>query len=59
MGTYQVGTSLARVLGPFGAGLIFGRCGPETPFLAGARVRLQAAWRVLVARRTEQIGETA
>jgi MFS transporter, DHA1 family, tetracycline resistance protein len=57
MGTYQAGTSLARVLGPFSSGLIFGRFGPGAPFLVGALVTLQAAWCMLAARRSEQDGE--
>lgn len=57
MGTYQAGTSLARVLGPFSSGLIFGRFGPGAPFLVGALVTLQAAWCMLAAQRSEQSGE--
>ncbi len=59
MGTYQAGTSLARVLGPFSSGLIFGRFGPGAPFLVGALVTLQAAWCMLAAQRSEQRGEAA
>jgi MFS family permease len=51
MGTYQSGTSLARVLGPFSAGFIFGRFGPGAPFLFGAVVTLQALWCMLAAQR--------
>ena len=51
MGTYQAGTSLARVLGPFSSGFIFGRFGPGAPFLVGALVTLQALWCMLAARR--------
>jgi DHA1 family tetracycline resistance protein-like MFS transporter len=57
MGTYQAGTSLARVLGPFSSGLIFGRFGPGAPFLVGALVTLQAAWCMLAAQRSERTGE--
>ena len=59
MGTYQSGASLARVLGPFSSGLIFGRFGPGAPFLMGALVTLQAAWCMLAARQVEQSGEAA
>jgi DHA1 family tetracycline resistance protein-like MFS transporter len=51
MGTYQSGTSLARVLGPFSAGFIFGRFGAGAPFLVGAVVTLQALWCMLAAKR--------
>jgi len=51
MGTYQAGASLARVLGPFSSGFIFGRFGPGAPFLVGALVTLQALWCMLAVRR--------
>jgi len=51
MGTYQAGASLARVLGPFSSGFIFGRFGPGAPFLAGALVTMQALWCMLAAKR--------
>jgi DHA1 family tetracycline resistance protein-like MFS transporter len=51
MGTYQSGTSLARVLGPFSSGFIFGRFGAGAPFLVGAVVTLQALWCMLAAQR--------
>lgn len=51
MGTYQSGSSLARVLGPLSSGLIFGRLGPGAPFLVGAVVTLQAVWCMLAANR--------
>lgn len=51
MGTYQSGTSLARVLGPFSSGFIFGRFGAGAPFLVGALVTLQALWCMLAAQR--------
>ena len=44
MGTYQSGTSLARVIGPFIAGPIYAALGPDAPFLAGACLTLPAAW---------------
>jgi DHA1 family tetracycline resistance protein-like MFS transporter len=51
LGTYQVGTSLARVTAPFVSGSIFERFGPSAPFLLGGLVTLQAAWCMLAARR--------
>lgn len=51
MGTYQSGASLARILGPFSSGLIFGRLGPGAPFLVGALVTLQAVWCLHAAHR--------
>jgi MFS family permease len=57
MGTYQAGSSLARVLGPFSSGVIFGRFGPGAPFLVGALVTLQAVWCMLAAQRSAQHGE--
>jgi DHA1 family tetracycline resistance protein-like MFS transporter len=51
LGTYQVGTSLARVTAPFVSGSIFQRFGPSAPFLLGGLVTLQAAWCMLAARR--------
>jgi MFS family permease len=59
MGTYQAGSSLARVLGPFSSGVIFGRFGPGAPFLVGALVTLQAVWCMLAAQRSAQHGEAA
>jgi DHA1 family tetracycline resistance protein-like MFS transporter len=55
MGTYQFGTSLARVLAPFLSGSIFQHWGPSAPFLLGALVTLQAAWCMLAARRGVRI----
>jgi MFS family permease len=55
MGTYQSGTSLARVLGPFSSGLVFGRFGAGAPFLVGALVTLQALWCMLAARRLSAV----
>jgi MFS family permease len=51
MGTYQSGSSLARILGPLTSGLIFGRFGPGAPFLFGALVTLQAVWCLFAAHR--------
>ena len=51
LGTYQSGTSLARVLGPFSSGFVFGRFGASAPFLLGALVTLQAVWCLIAARR--------
>ncbi|HLQ13432.1 MAG TPA: MFS transporter [Steroidobacteraceae bacterium] len=51
MGTYQAGASLARVLGTFSSGFIFGRFGSGAPFLVGALVTLQAFWCMLAAKR--------
>ncbi len=59
MGTYQAGSSLARVLGPLSSGVIFGRFGPGAPFLVGALVTLQAVWCMLAAQRSAQHGEAA
>jgi DHA1 family tetracycline resistance protein-like MFS transporter len=52
MGTYQAGASLARVLGTFSSGFIFGRFGPGAPFLFGALVTLPAFWCMLAAKRS-------
>jgi MFS transporter, DHA1 family, tetracycline resistance protein len=51
LGTYQVGTSLARVIAPFVSGSIFQRFGAGAPFLLGGVVTLQAAWCMLAAHR--------
>jgi DHA1 family tetracycline resistance protein-like MFS transporter len=51
LGTYQVGTSMARVIAPFVSGPIFQRFGPGAPFLLGGLVTLQAAWCMLAAHR--------
>ncbi|MGA2564471.1 MAG: MFS transporter [Steroidobacteraceae bacterium] len=52
LGTYQVGTSLARVIAPFVSGPVFQRFGPGAPFLLGAVVTLQATWCMLAIRPT-------
>jgi len=44
MGTYQASTSLARIIGPLLAGLVFASLGRDAPFLIGAGVTLPAAW---------------
>jgi DHA1 family tetracycline resistance protein-like MFS transporter len=44
MGTYQSSSSLARVIGPFASGPLYGVLGSRAPFLAGACVALPAAW---------------
>jgi MFS transporter, DHA1 family, tetracycline resistance protein len=44
MGTYQSASSLARVIGPFASGPLYGIFGSNAPFLAGACVALPAAW---------------
>jgi DHA1 family tetracycline resistance protein-like MFS transporter len=48
MGTYQGGTSLARVIAPFAAGPVFAAFGASAPFVLGACVTLPALW--LIAR---------
>lgn len=50
MGLYQSGGSLARVLGPLSAGLIYTRLGHGAPYLVSAVVILQAIWCILAAR---------
>jgi DHA1 family tetracycline resistance protein-like MFS transporter len=50
MGLYQAGASLARVLGPLSAGLLYARMGPGAPYAVAALVVLQAAWCILAAR---------
>jgi len=51
MGTYQSGTSLARVIAPFASGPTYMHVGPSAPFLIAGLVTLQALWCVLGARR--------
>ncbi len=53
MGTYQSGSSLARVIGPFASGPLYVILGSRAPFLVGACVALPAAW--LVWRVTQQL----
>jgi MFS transporter, DHA1 family, tetracycline resistance protein len=57
MGTYQSGTSLARVIAPFASGPTYMHIGPGAPFLLAGVVTLQALWCILGVRRvhaTEQ-----
>jgi DHA1 family tetracycline resistance protein-like MFS transporter len=51
MGTYQSSSSLARVIGPFASGPLYGVLGSQAPFLAGACVALPAAWLIWQVRR--------
>lgn len=55
MGTWQSGSSLARVLGPLVAGVVFTHYGPGAPFLVGALVTAQAAWCMLAAGRATPV----
>jgi MFS family permease len=50
MGTYQSSASLARVIGPFISGPIYGALGPAAPFLVGACVTLPAILFIWLAR---------
>jgi DHA1 family tetracycline resistance protein-like MFS transporter len=59
MGTWQAGTSLARVLGPVVSVLVYTRFGPGAPFLVGALVTAQAAWCMMAAARTPPVAGTA
>ena len=51
MGTYQSGTSLARVIAPFASGPTYVHVGRGAPFLLAALVTLQALWCILGVRR--------
>jgi MFS family permease len=51
MGTYQSGTSLARVIAPFASGPTYMHVGPSAPFLLAGLVTLQALWCILGVRR--------
>ena len=51
MGTYQTGTSLARVLAPLASGPIYMQFGASAPFLVASVVTLQAVWCILALRR--------
>jgi MFS family permease len=55
LGTYQTGTSLARVLAPFLSGAIYQRFGEGAPFLFGGLVTLQAAWCMLAAHESRHV----
>lgn len=50
LGTYQLGSSLARVLAPFVAGIVFEKLGASAPYLLGCLVTMQATWCMLAAR---------
>jgi DHA1 family tetracycline resistance protein-like MFS transporter len=51
MGTYQSGTSLARVIAPFASGPTYMHVGANAPFLLAGLVTLQALWCILGVRR--------
>jgi DHA1 family tetracycline resistance protein-like MFS transporter len=51
MGTYQSGTSLARVIAPFASGPTYMHVGPGAPFLLAGLVTLQALWCIVAVRR--------
>jgi DHA1 family tetracycline resistance protein-like MFS transporter len=51
MGTYQAGTSLARVIAPFASGPTYMHLGANAPFLVAGLVTLQALWCILGVRR--------
>lgn len=51
MGTYQSGTSLARVIAPFASGPTYTHLGVNAPFLIAGLVTLQALWCILGVRR--------
>jgi MFS family permease len=53
MGTYQSGTSLARVIAPFASGPTYTHLGPSAPFLVASLVTLQALWCILGVRRLD------
>jgi len=53
MGTYQSGSSLARVIGPFLSGPLYAALGASAPFLAGACVAAPAALLIWSARRAQ------
>jgi len=53
MGTYQSGTSLARVIAPFASGPTYMHIGPSAPFVLAGVVVLQALWCVLGVRRVQ------
>lgn len=53
MGVTRSATTLARVMGPPGAGLLFDRLGNDAPFLAGAAIMAGLVWfAFLVGRRS-------
>jgi DHA1 family tetracycline resistance protein-like MFS transporter len=55
MGVYQSGISLARVLAPFSAGIVYARLGHDAPFVMAAGVALLAVWCILAARRQHRL----
>ena len=57
MGTYQAGTSLARVIAPFASGPTYMHIGPSAPFLLAGVVTLQALWCILGVRRAHAAEE--
>jgi len=59
MGTYQAGTSLARVIAPFASGPTYMHAGPGAPFLLAGLVTLQALWCILGVRRAHAAEELA
>jgi DHA1 family tetracycline resistance protein-like MFS transporter len=59
MGTYQSGTSLARVIAPFASGPAYMHFGPGAPFLLAAVVTLQALWCILGVRRAHAAANRA
>ncbi|MFI4868306.1 MAG: MFS transporter [Steroidobacterales bacterium] len=58
MGTYQSGTSLARVIAPFASGPTYMHVGPGAPFLLAGLVTLQALWCMLGVRRAHAADNT-
>jgi DHA1 family tetracycline resistance protein-like MFS transporter len=59
MGTYQSGTSLARVLAPFASGPTYMHLGVSAPFLLAGLVTLQALWCILGVRRAHAAQQLA
>ncbi len=59
MGTYQSGTSLARVIAPFASGPTYMHIGPGAPFLLAGVVTLQALWCILGVRRVHAAEQPA
>jgi MFS transporter, DHA1 family, tetracycline resistance protein len=57
LGTYQSGTSLARVIAPFASGPAYAHLGPGAPFVLAGLVSLQALWCILGARRVHAAEE--
>jgi DHA1 family tetracycline resistance protein-like MFS transporter len=59
MGTYQTGTSLARVIAPFASGPMYMHVGPNAPFVLAGVVTLQALWCILGVRRAQAASQVA